>query len=526
MSALLWLIAALVGVQWLFARWNLQQLPTLEQAAAARDAGQPDADAAAVCGGASAAETRPVRTREASAGLAGRDSYCTPAVPQDGYADCTPASPKGRYADCLPAGLKGRYAVRVPAGPRDLHACYSPASPKGRPADCATAPTGSCGPLGISVLIPARNEARNIAACLRSVLAQSETPLEVIVLDDRSEDGTAELAAAFLQAHPQLRVIRGEEPPPGWTGKAFACHQLAQAARAPWLFFLDADARLEPGALARFAAAAEALGPGLVTGFPRQEVVTPLERLIVPLMMFTVACHLPIPLVRRSADPRFAAAHGACLLIAREAYRAVGGHEAIRGALVDDMELARAVKRAGYPLLLADVHRDIHMRMYTSSAEVWQGYRKNIFAGTGRSHVLLGTVLVVYFLLYVLPALTAAAALLALGTGLLSGAGLEGFHISAGRGSFADFMPSGKSGGWLHLLVPALTACALGWALKATIDTRNGQSPKLGALLPVSIAALIALAADSWRLAVTGRGYVWKGRAYHHSKASPEVKSK
>ncbi|MBD2848233.1 glycosyltransferase, partial [Paenibacillus sp. IB182496] len=302
----------------------------------------------------------------------------------------------------------------------------------------------SASPVRLSVLVPARNEADNIAACVRSVLAESSPHLELLVLDDGSDDGTGELALAAGGGDPRLRVLRGASLPPGWLGKSHACHQLAETARGSWWLFLDADARLAPGALAAALDTALAQGEGLVTGFPRQETGSWPERLVVPLMTFTVACHLPIRLVRGSADPRFVAAHGAFLLIAADSYAAIGGHAAFRSHLVDDMAMARAVKRAGLPVTLADVRREVTMRMYHDGAGVWQGYKKNLYTGLGRSPLLLAGVVLAYAMLYVLPPLAALAALAALGA-LAAGApdAAAAWSAAAGAGG------AGWPGGWL-----------------------------------------------------------------------------
>lgn len=133
--------------------------------------------------------------------------------------------------------------------------------------------------------------------------------MEVRVLDDSSTDGTGAIAAAILGD--RASVLQGRELPEGWLGKSHACAQLAEAAEGDWLLFLDADVRLQPLALEAALSAAEAQAGGMVTGFPRQVTGSWLERLVVPLMVFTIICHLPVPLVRGSRDPRFVAAHGA-----------------------------------------------------------------------------------------------------------------------------------------------------------------------------------------------------------------------
>lgn len=333
----------------------------------------------------------------------------------------------------------------------------------------------------LSVLIPARNEADNIAACLSSVLSCDTDGLEVeiLVLDDASTDGTGVIAAAA--GGDRVRVLKGRELPEGWLGKSHACAQLAEAAGGEWLLYLDADARLEPSALQAARAAAEAAGSGMVTGFPRQHTGTWLERLVVPLMVFTIICHLPIPLVRGSRDPRFVAAHGGFLLIRRSSYSRCGGHEAIRSELVDDMALARAMKRAGEPVVLADITEHVSMRMYHNARQVWNGYRKNIYAGTGRNPVLLLGVLLVYGALYILPA----GALL--------------WYVLSGQPAAAVWPAAAVLGGI---------------AVKRTSDAAGRQPVWFSLLLPASVVCLSLIAAASWRGSAARGGYEWKGRRY------------
>lgn len=342
-------------------------------------------------------------------------------------------------------------------------------------------PAASGGTRRLSVLIPARDEADNIASCLSSVLAcgTGGADLEIIVLDDSSADGTGDLAAAA--GGDRVTVLRGRELPEGWLGKSHACAQLAEAAAGDWLLFLDADVRLQPQALQAALAAAEAQGGGLVTGFPRQITGTWLERLVVPLMVFTIICHLPVPLVRGSKDPRFVAAHGGFMLIHRDTYTRCGGHAAIRAVLVDDMALARAVKSAGEPVTLADITDHASMRMYHNAREVWNGYRKNIYAGTGRSPMLLLTMLVLYLSLYVLPP---AAAL---------------YYGLAGQPAAAAL---------------AAAAVLAGIAIKRTSDAAGRQPALFCLLLPAGIICLALISLASWRGSRSRGGYEWKGRRY------------
>jgi len=342
----------------------------------------------------------------------------------------------------------------------------------------------------LSVLIPARNEADNIAACLQSVLADPSLYMEVLLLDDRSTDDTAEAACLAAAGDSRFRVLPGTALPHGWLGKSHACQQLAEAARGEWWLFLDADARLEPGALADALDTALAQGKGLVTGFPKQETGTWMEKLIVPMMNFSIACHLPIRLVRQSPDPRFVAAHGAFLLISAESYWAMGGHASFKSHLVDDMQLAGAVKKAGLPVTLAYVCPQISMRMYHNAAGVWNGYKKNIFAGVGRSSLLLGIMLLFYTILYLVPPL-----LLII--------------------SLAAQLTYTYPEGWLaDVLALSLLCYLIGVCLKRIIDKKSGQTWYLSFCLPASIFMLSAIALASWRASLSGKGYEWKGRRY------------
>ncbi|WP_141504100.1 glycosyltransferase [Paenibacillus luteus] len=336
----------------------------------------------------------------------------------------------------------------------------------------------------LSVLIPARNEQGNIIECLQSIQRclpanQSDKRIEVIILDDRSEDETARLVEQFSAEDQRFRLVRGLEKPDGWVGKAYACHQLSMQARGAWYLYVDADTRLRQSALETVLQAISGQAIGFISGFPEQQTGSWLEKLVVPMMGFTIACHLPIRLVSASSDPRFAAAHGGWIAISRATYEAAGGHEANAGQLVDDVALMRAVKRAGHPVVLADVRQQVSMRMYHNASEVWSGYKKNIFAGVGRSGLLLAAVLAIYVLLYLLP-----------------------------------FMMLLVSPLYPALLPSALTGYLLGIAVKAVADRSQGQPWLLALFIPFSIGAVVAIGAASWLSAKFGTGYVWKGRMY------------
>ena len=233
----------------------------------------------------------------------------------------------------------------------------------------------------ISVLIPARNEAANIAAALHAVLASTHATLEVLVLDDSSTDATPEIVANIAARDHRVKLLRSATLPQGWNGKQHACWQLANRSTAPLMLFLDADVRLEPDAIARMAAFHQTSGAALVSGFPRLITIGLLEWLLLPLIHFVLLGFLPVARMRKTTDTAMAAGCGQFMLVEREAYFTSGGHEAIRSTMHDGLLLPRAFRRAGFHTDLADLTQLASVRMYDTAAKVWQGLAKNATEG-------------------------------------------------------------------------------------------------------------------------------------------------
>lgn len=233
----------------------------------------------------------------------------------------------------------------------------------------------------VSLLVPARNEARNVGSCVRSLLAQTYPDLEILVLDDRSEDGTRELLAAERARDARLVVLEGEEPSDGWTGKSWACHQLALAATGEVLLFADADTVFEaPDAVTRIVRTLQASRADLLSGLPRQVLGTPGEALLVPMLYWSLLSFTPLAVQLLWRRAPFARAVGQLMAFRRTAYAAVGGHAAVRHSVVDDIALARRVARAGLACRLMDATSLVSCRMYRSGREAAAGFAKNLFA--------------------------------------------------------------------------------------------------------------------------------------------------
>jgi len=263
--------------------------------------------------------------------------------------------------------------------------------------------TRSTGHPKVSILIPARNEAAVIGRTVRSLLAQSYQNFEIIVLDDQSTDDTAEIVRDLGERSSRLRLIKGQPLPAGWLGKNWACHQLAGAAEGEWLIFSDADVTWTPDALAGLVAEMNQTRADLLTVWPTQQTESWGERLTVPLMALVVLGYLPLPLVHHTPWAAFAAANGQCMAFRRRAYELVGGHNAVRGEVLEDVILARRLKAKGLRLRMADGADRVNCRMYPDWPAVRDGYAKNILAGYGGrvSFLLLATVF--HWLVFLLP---------------------------------------------------------------------------------------------------------------------------
>ncbi len=237
----------------------------------------------------------------------------------------------------------------------------------------------------VSVLVPARNEAANIEACVRSLLNQDYAPFELLVLDDDSTDGTAEALARLAAESPRLRVLRGAPLPEGWLGKNWACHQLAQAARGSFLLFLDADTRAEPQFLRELVALALEKRLDYFSGMPRQEAGRFAPRLVVSMLPW-IACNLtPIPLVRWLPLSFLATGIGQCMFFRRAAYERIGGHAAVRMVIAEDFALARRARRLNLRWDLVDVSPRLSACMYRTLTEAWDGFSKSLFAAFGNN---------------------------------------------------------------------------------------------------------------------------------------------
>jgi chlorobactene glucosyltransferase len=262
----------------------------------------------------------------------------------------------------------------------------------------------------VSVVVPARDEEEEIERAVRSHLSQDYPDLQVVVVDDRSRDRTPEILAALARGDPRLLVAEGSDPPDGWLGKPHALWQGAQAADGEILLFADADVRYGPQALREAVTVLEARDLDLVAFFPRLEMHGFWENVLLPYLSVGVFLGLGFLAVR----PRFrslALGAGVGNLVRRRAYAAVGGHEALRDSVVDDVHLAIAVKRGGFRVAVFRADDRIAVRIYRGFRGIWNGFTKNIaWAFPGVGGAVLFVLTLVLFAASIAPAATLLAA--------------------------------------------------------------------------------------------------------------------
>ena len=232
----------------------------------------------------------------------------------------------------------------------------------------------------VSILVPARDEEANIAACIQSLLAQDYPSFEVLAYDDESSDATRSILEQMARTQPKLKVLVGSSLPEGRLGKIWACVQLARQAKGDLLLFTDADTLHQPQTLRFIVTALIGEQADLLTGFPRQEMHTWGERLLVPFFSWSFLCFSPLGLAYRLRLPALSNAVGQMMLFRREAYQAIGGHDRLGTSVVDDLMLARRIKAAGLRWRVMNITDLITCRMYPGSRTAFYGFTKNFFA--------------------------------------------------------------------------------------------------------------------------------------------------
>ncbi len=240
----------------------------------------------------------------------------------------------------------------------------------------------------VSIVIPARNEEASIAEALRTALASTFVELEIIVVNDGSQDTTVDIVRSVMATDDRVRLVESDGLPGGWNGKQHACWIGAAHARNEYLLFVDADLRLAPDAVSRMIAELHLRRASLISGVPTEIAKTWSEQLTMPLITFVLLGYLPMERVRATNDPSFAAGIGQIFLCERDAYFHCGGHAAIRETLHDGLRLPKLFREHGFHTDLFDASKIATCRMYANFSQVWSGLAKNAVEGMASPKVI------------------------------------------------------------------------------------------------------------------------------------------
>ena len=343
----------------------------------------------------------------------------------------------------------------------------------------------------ISICIPARNEERNIRACVEAALNQTHANFEVVVLDDRSTDATAKILHSIQDD--RLIVVSGSDLPSGWAGKPYALQQASVRARGEWLCFIDSDTFLTPEALTSVYAKAVETEADLLTIMTFQVTATFWERAVLPLVMTALSVGFS---PRKVNDPKRkdAIANGQFIFIKRSVYDAIGGYAGIRDQIVEDKAISEKVKWGGYRLVVADGRQVARTRMYTSLAEMWEGWTKNIYLGLRDQPGLMVLGAFGAFCLVVAALVLPIWPVLGL-TWYLHG------------------------GGWMGIAVIAEAVIVWGVLVsaRAVVAHNMGIPPWYALTTPLGAAVFAAMMFTSTWKVLSGQGVTWRGRKYKPS---------
>jgi chlorobactene glucosyltransferase len=354
----------------------------------------------------------------------------------------------------------------------------------------------------VSVIVPARNEERNLPQLLPGLLSQRYPNYEVIVVDDQSEDDTPRILADFAAKHERLKVVQGEPLPDGWLGKPYAMEQGARQAKGQWLLFTDADTVHSPFSISSSVAYALRDDIDLLSILPHYVLDTPSERLLMPVAFLGIFSLYPAYKVNDPAS-KVAIANGQYMLVKRSVYAEVGGAARVKDKIAEDLEFGKAVKRDGYKLCLADGRHLMSVRMYTNFSEVWEGWSKNAVLSF-RENPLSGLFSVV---------------------GLFA---LAAMPFVLGNWAVRSWSKANQTGERVDRIAADWVAALAAWntgvplIYRRIVDKMLDLPPGWTLTQPLGAAIFAVLMLNSFIRLATGRGVTWKGRTYAGRVVSTE----
>lgn len=245
----------------------------------------------------------------------------------------------------------------------------------------------------ISILIPARNEEKNISNLLHSIINQDYHNYEVIVLDDHSEDKTYQIVEEYCYKDSRFKIIKGNTLPEKWKGKNWACHQLSKESKGDYLLYLDADTQIKSGLINSCIKEMKEKNFDLLSIFPKQITISIAEKLTVPIINYILLSLLPLILVEKLKFTSLSAANGQFMLFKSSSYKNNEWHKIVKESIVDDIDIMKAVKKSNLKGSVKLSNALVECRMYDSFDSVKEGMSKNIILIFGNN---------IFFLLFFL----------------------------------------------------------------------------------------------------------------------------
>lgn len=342
----------------------------------------------------------------------------------------------------------------------------------------------------ISIIVPARNEEHNIRRCLESLQKIEYPNIEIIVVNDRSTDRTGEIIAEVAQADERVKLIQGSDLPDGWSGKIYAIHQAVSHATSDWFLFIDADVAIYEKAPTIALSYCLRNELKMLSVFLKPSLETFWENIIMPVVFGAISFSKPL---KRVNDPDDAAAmaSGGFILVNAESYRAIGGHEAIKNSVIEDVHLARLAKENHIPYHFMLGQEMGTQRWYTSFRELWQTWSKNLFVGQDYQISQAIQAILLSFLLSMLPFIVL----------------LDQSVTLVSKGSYHSPIF------WLAL---AQTLAILGYRFYNAVY--QGLAKGYFFTHPLGSSIFIGIIINSVFRSLTGRGVTWKGRTYTTDK--------
>jgi chlorobactene glucosyltransferase len=336
----------------------------------------------------------------------------------------------------------------------------------------------------ISVMVPARDEEENIANCLQSLVNQDYPNYEILVLDDNSVDNTSEIVREMAASDERIKLFQGKPLPEGWAGKPHACQQLAERANGEWFLFVDADTTHAPHMLRSVLSVAIKLKTSLLSGFPRQLGNSWPQKVAIPVLYFVIMSWVPLWWLHRSRrHPRPSVAIGQFLMFPREAYWRIGGHEAVKSRILEDVWLGVETTRYGGRHIAVDLSSVVSCNMYRNIPAMWEGFIKWIYSVASMSRLaLFGLLAAGYFFL------------------------LAPFYWL-----WNEFIMLSAPTPWRVVIIFQVAVILI---MRGLIDTRF-KEPIISAILhPIGFSFLVASALYAGGKQLVGAGVSWKKRVY------------